>query len=71
MAEYGVTAQNAQYIQQLGESEKDKDFERASTTLKIQIDLSDQQSDLNDLNDLQNVAFPSASLGDSPAHPFL
>ena len=61
VAEYGVTAQNAQYIQQSGESEKDKDFKRASTTMKIQIDLSDQQ----------NVASPSASLGDSPAHPFL
>ena len=61
VVEYGVKAQNAQYIQQSGESEKDKDFEQASTTMKIQIDLSDQQ----------NVASPSASLGDSPAHPFL
>ena len=61
VVEYGVKAQNAQYIQQSGESEKDKDFERASTTMKIQIDLSDQQ----------NVASPSASLGDSLAHPFL
>ena len=61
VAEYCVTAQNAHYIEQSGESEKDKDFKRASTTMKIQIDPSDQQ----------NVASPSASLGDSPAHQFL
>ena len=63
VAEYGVTAQNAKYIQQLGKSEKDKDFERASTTMEIHIEI--------DLSDHHNVAFPSASLGDSPAHPFL
>ena len=48
-------------MQQSGESEKDKDFKRASTTMKIQIDLSDQQ----------NVVFPSASLGDSLADPVI
>ena len=35
VAEYGVTAQNAQYIQQSGELEKDKDFEQVSTSMKI------------------------------------
>ena len=57
-------------MQQSGESEKDKDFERASTTMEIQIDKIDL-SDLSYVSDHQNVAFPSASLGDSPVHPFL